>query len=118
MLSTALGGIIGTLKRKVHTPIEVDRWFPSTQTCSVCGNAQEVGLDERVFICKRCGNVMDRDHNSSRSLLTEGLRTVGTERIEFTPVEILTSTLALVKCFNSIPYVRARLVAEAGSLTA
>jgi hypothetical protein len=61
---------------------------------------------------------MDRDHNSSRCLLTEGLRTVGTERIEFTPVEILTSTLALVECFNSIPYVTASLVCEAGSLTA
>jgi hypothetical protein len=61
---------------------------------------------------------MDRDHNSSRTLLTEGLKTVGMERIEFTPVEILTSTLALMECFNSIPYVKARLVAEAGSLIA
>jgi putative transposase len=118
MLSTAIGGIIRTLERKVHTPIEVDRWFPSTQTCSVCGNVQEVGLDERVFICKRCGSIMDRDHNSSCCLLNEGLRIVGTERIELTPVEILTSTLALVECFNSIPYVKASLVVEAGSLIA
>jgi putative transposase len=118
MLSTSLGGIISTLKRKVHTPIEVDRWFPSTQTCSVCGNVQEVGLDERVFICKRCGSILDRDHNSSRTILTEGLKTVGTERIEVTPVEILTATLAALEYFNNIPYVKARLVAEAGSLRA
>jgi putative transposase len=118
MLSTALGGIISTLKRKVHTPIEVDRWFPSTQTCSVCGHVQKVGLDEWVFICQRCGAVMDRDHNSSRTLLDEGLRTVGMERIEVTPVEILTSTLASLEYLNRIPYVKARLVAEAGSLTA
>jgi putative transposase len=118
LLSTALGGIIRTLERKVHTPIEVDRWFPSTQTCSVCGNVQDVGLDERVFICTRCGSIMDRDHNSSRTLLNEGLRTVGTERIELTPVEILTSTLTALEYLNRIPYVKASLVEEAGSLIA
>jgi putative transposase len=118
MLSTSLGGIIGTLKRKVHTPIEVDRWFPSTQTCSVCGNVQEVRLDERIFICTRCGSIMDRDHNSSRTLLKEGLRRVGTERIELTPVEILTSTVASLEYLNGISYVTARLVVEAGSLRA
>jgi putative transposase len=118
MLSTSLGGIISTLERKVHTPIEVDRWYSSTQTCSVCGNVQDVGLDERVFICKRCGSIMDRDHNSSSNLLHEGLRTVDTERIELTPVEILTSTLASLEYLNGIPYVKASLVAEAGSLSA
>jgi putative transposase len=118
MLSTALGGIIGTLKRKVHTPIEVDRWFPSTQTCSVCGHVQEVGLDERVYMCRRCGSILDRDHNSSHTLLTEGLKQVGMERIELTPVEILTSTVASLEYLNGIPYVTASLVVEAGSLTA
>jgi putative transposase len=118
MLSISLGGIISTLKKKVHTPIEVDRWFPSTKTCSVCGHVQEVGLNERIFICQRCGTIMDRDHNSSMTLLNEGLRIVGTERIELTPVETLTSTLTSLEYLNSIPYVKARLVVEAGSLIA
>jgi len=45
ILSTALGGIIRTLEVKVQTPIKVDRWFPSTKTCSRCGNIREIGLD-------------------------------------------------------------------------
>jgi len=34
---SALGGIIRDLKHKSHTPIVVDRYFPSTQLCPRCG---------------------------------------------------------------------------------
>ncbi|MHA2060979.1 MAG: zinc ribbon domain-containing protein, partial [Candidatus Sifarchaeia archaeon] len=73
-LSAAFGGIIRTLETKVHTPIKVDRWFPSTKTCSRCGNIREIGLDERVYVCPVWGLVMDRDHNSSVNLEHEGLK--------------------------------------------
>jgi hypothetical protein len=40
------------------------------------------------------------------------------ESHELQTVEILTSTLASLECFNRIPYVKVRLVDEAGSLIA
>jgi len=117
--SISIGGIISTLKQRVHTPGEVDRRFPSTKTCSKCGNIQDIRLDERVYVCKnkRCNNIMDRDYNSSINIEIEGLKRVGTVRTDFKPVEIEPSTLVL-EYLNSIPYVKASSVYESGSFTA
>ncbi|BAY47598.1 IS605 family transposase OrfB [Scytonema sp. HK-05] len=47
----------------------VDRWFPSSKTCSNCGIKKEtLGLDERVFECGHCGFVIDRDLNAAINL--------------------------------------------------
>jgi len=120
ILSTALGGIIRTLEVKVQTAIKVERWFPSTKTCSRCGNIREIGLDERVYVCPVCGLVMDRDHNSSVNLEYEGLKqqVVPTGRRDVKPVETESSTVASLEYLNGIPYVTASSVVEAGSLTA
>jgi putative transposase len=118
ILYTSIGGIISILKQKVHTPVEVDRMYPSTKTCSNCGNIQAVALDERVYVCKDCGTIIDRDHNSSIDILNEGLRKIGTVRTELTPVEIESSTLMSLRYFNRIPYVKASSVYESGSFTA
>jgi len=120
ILSTAIGGIIRTLETKVHTPIKVERWFPSTKTCSRCGNIREIGLDERIYICPVCGLVMDRDFNSSHNLEYEGLKKqmVPTGRRDVKPVETESSTVASLEYLNRIPYVTASSVVEAGSLTA
>ncbi len=120
ILITSIGGIISTLKQKVHTPIEVNRMYPSTKTCSKCGNIQEIALDERVYVCKKCTNVMDRDYNSSINMENEGLKQqgIGTVRTELTPAEIESSTLMSLRYFNSIPYVKASSVYESGSFTA
>ncbi len=118
ILYTSIGGIISTLKQKVHTPIEVNRMYPSTKTCSKCGNIQEVALDERVYACKNCSNIMDRDQNSGINIETEGLKQIGTVRTESTPVEIEANTLMSLEYFNSIPYVKASSVYESGSFTA
>ncbi len=119
ILSTAIGGIIRTLKEKIHTPIQVDKWFPSTKTCSRCGNIRDVRLDERIYVCPVCGLVMDRDHNSSVNLENEGLtQVVPTGRRDVKPVETESSTVASLEYLNHIPYVTASSVGEAGSLTA
>jgi len=118
ILYTSIGGIISTLKQKVHTPIEVNRMYPSTKTCSKCGNIQEIALDERVYVCKNCDNIMDRDYNSGINIENEGLKQIGTERTELTPVEIEANTLMFLRYLNSIPYVKASSVYESGSLTA
>lgn len=121
ILETSIGGIISTLRFKVRTPVEIDRFFPSTKKCSKCGNIKkEMGLDERFYICDdhKCENKMDRDWNSAINIEDEGLKQVGTERIELTPEGILTSTMADLEYFNNIPYVRASLVNDTGSLEA
>ena len=55
--------------------IEVDRWYPSSKTCSECRyTLDELRLDERQWRCPRCGFCHDRDVNAARNLLLEGLR--------------------------------------------
>ncbi len=50
--------------------IIVDRWFPSSKTCSRCGYINHnLKLSDRVFKCPQCGLVVDRDLNASINLL-------------------------------------------------
>ena len=54
--------------------IVVDRFYPSSKRCSVCGNVKkELRLDERIYRCS-CGNCMDRDVNAAVNLREEGRR--------------------------------------------
>jgi putative transposase len=117
MLSTSLGGIIRMLELKVHTPVEIDRFFPSTKNCSRCGHQRAMSLEERIYVCHNCGLVIDRDFNSSCILEQEGHNTLGRGPTEVTPAETNTSTLTL-QYLNQIAYVKASMVKETGSLTA
>ena len=55
--------------------VEVDRWYPSSKTCSACRHTlDELRLDERQWKCPKCGTLHDRDVNAARNLLAEGLR--------------------------------------------
>lgn len=46
----------------------VDRWYPSSKTCSCCGYTQDMKLSDRVFYCKKCRHFQDRDENASINL--------------------------------------------------
>jgi len=49
--------------------IVVDRWFPSSKTCSNCGHKKEIlSLSERVFNCENCNFTIDRDLNAAINL--------------------------------------------------
>jgi putative transposase len=121
ILETSIGGIKSDIDKKIQTPVEIDRFFPSTKKCSECGHEREIGLDERIYEClnPKCQIKKDRDWNSSINIEGEGLRNirVDTGRIDFKPVEIESSTLDM-EYFNHIPYVKASSVRETGSLTA
>lgn len=55
--------------------VEVDRWYPSSKTCSQCQyTLDELRLQQRQWRCPRCGFCHDRDVNAARNLLAEGLR--------------------------------------------
>lgn len=55
--------------------VKIDRFFPSSKTCSACGHkASKMLLNVREWICPDCGCVHDRDVNAAQNILTEGLR--------------------------------------------
>lgn len=56
-------------KRYGKTVAVVDRWYPSTKTCSCCGHVQNMPLSVRVYSCPECGFVCDRDVNAARNLI-------------------------------------------------
>ena len=57
--------------------VKIDKWFPSSKTCSVCGKKKDdLALSEQIYICE-CGNIMDRDQNAAINIRQEGLRLLG-----------------------------------------
>ncbi len=51
----------------------VDRWYPSSRTCSDCGAVKpSLLLSERTDRCHRCGFECDRDENAARNLQAFG----------------------------------------------
>jgi putative transposase len=62
--------------------IVADRWFPSSKTCSGCGVVKaKLLLSERVYVCKSCGLVMDRDENAARNLAVLAVAASGAETL-------------------------------------
>ena len=78
--SSAMAEILRQLKYKCNNFIEVDKYFPSSKTCSSCGSLKaDLSLSDRSYLCPSCGLTIDRDLNASINLRNEGLRiyTVG-----------------------------------------
>lgn len=49
--------------------IQADRFYPSSKTCSCCGSIKkDLKLKDRVYVCDKCGLVIDRDKNASINL--------------------------------------------------
>jgi len=55
--------------------IQIDKFFPSSKTCSSCGNIKkDLTLKDRKYNCDSCELVIDRDYNAALNILREGLR--------------------------------------------
>ena len=51
----------------------IDRWYPSSMTCSNCGTVKaKLSLSERVYNCEECGLVIDRDLNAAINIQVAG----------------------------------------------
>lgn len=69
---------------------KIDRWYPSSKTCSCCGHVKpELSLSERTFVCPVCQTSIDRDVNAAINILRKGLEdcniNIPQELGEFTP---------------------------------
>ena len=54
--------------------IQIDQFYPSSKTCSVCNwKKEDLKLSDRSWICPNCGAVHDRDINAAKNILTYGL---------------------------------------------
>jgi len=58
--------------------IIVDRWYPSSKTCSACGYLlASLSLKTRTWQCPSCGTRHDRDVNAAENILAAGLAVAG-----------------------------------------
>ena len=58
--------------------IQIDRWFPSSKKCNVCGEINHsLGRDEREWECPHCHSILSRDVNAAKNILDEGVRATG-----------------------------------------
>lgn len=62
------------------THLKVDRFEPSTQTCSSCGHRKtgdaKLALSQRIYRCDICDLELDRDLNAAMNLRRIGLKTL------------------------------------------
>ena len=58
----------------------IDKWYPSSKTCSACGVVNEaLNLRDRNWQCKDCGATHDRDRNAAINIFRVGASTHGGE---------------------------------------
>lgn len=81
----AWGTFLSRLKQKARERgkivIQADRWFASSKTCNVCGYVnKDLSIENRVWICPKCGMEHNRDQNAGINLKNYGLEilTAGT----------------------------------------
>ena len=68
------------LKEKGGLLVEIDRWFPSSKTCSDClYQMDKMPLEVREWNCPNCGTHHDRDENASKNIRAEGIRKIQTD---------------------------------------
>ena len=57
------------------TLFAIDRYYPSSQICHVCGHRDgKKSEDIRFWTCTNCNSELDRDINAAINILNEGLR--------------------------------------------
>lgn len=90
-LSKAIADVgIGELNRQLKykadwygkTVIVIDRWFPSTRTCSECDKLHNIKLNDRMMICD-CGLSLNRDLNAAHNIHKAGMALRG---VSYQPV--------------------------------
>ncbi len=60
----------------------IDKWYPSSKTCSACGAVNEsLNLRDRTWQCSDCGTNHDRDRNAAINIFRVGASTPAGEGV-------------------------------------
>ena len=60
----------------------IDKWYPSSKTCSACGTVNEsLNLHDRTWQCADCGAIHDRDRNAAINIYRVGASTLEGEDV-------------------------------------
>ena len=63
-------------KKKEKEVVFIDRWYPSSKTCSHCGHVlKELDLSVREWRCPSCQSVNGRDENAAKNIQAVGAST-------------------------------------------
>lgn len=75
---STIGRFITKLENKANMfgkqIIKIDKFYPSSQLCSYCGNRHHMPLYKRTYVCEKCDTIIDRDINASINILNEAQR--------------------------------------------
>ncbi len=72
-IGTAIRMIEEKAERYGKAVVKIDRWYPSSKTCSACGHiVEKLPLSVRQWTCPECGTVHDRDANAAANILAVG----------------------------------------------
>ncbi len=72
-IGTAIRMIEEKAERYGKEVVKIDRWYPSSKTCSTCGHIVEtLPLSVRSWKCPECGTHHDRDANAAANILAVG----------------------------------------------
>ena len=79
MSDVSLGAFYAMLEYKAawheRDFVKIDRFFPSSKSCSVCGWVKEdLTLSIRKWECAACGAHHERDVNAAKNILQEGIK--------------------------------------------
>ncbi len=61
--------------------VPCEEWYTS-KTCSECGNIDDRLGTNKIYKCKSCDSIMDRDLNAAKNILLKFLIEQSTERAE------------------------------------
>ena len=85
------------LEREGGKLIQVDRFYPSTKTCSCCSFKNDlIDLSVRDWVCPQCQTHHDRDENAAKNLRKEGLRILSTNTEGHSEFQACGETVRLV----------------------
>ena len=84
--------------------IKIDRFAPSSKTCSKCGTIYKgLKLSERSWTCQQCGTHHDRDLNAAINIKEFGLKALSSERGKVKSAETSTMDDRALHLKSSMP---------------